>query len=315
MKGQQVGYVLMALIAVGLVGLIFRIVAAGSDEITLKGLVQVSNEASDTILIRDQVNETELVRIGNSDTGFAWLVEGQQIFPPRLDQFWLAVSDLYSAQIVATDPANHSRLGISDGEGIEISFFRDKRSLQERFIVGDWRPEVRLCYVRRAGKDKVYGIPCPAGNVFDPNPDSWKDPIVAAIPPEDIDRFEFTYPDESFVLAVSPDGEWVVISGSGQVDAANPFAVNSVLAAVGLLVSSGFANEDEASELDFAAPDAVVRIVTKEEATAPTTRLRFLGRDEATVYVAIPTRSAVFILDTRVVAGLLLRLVDFSEGG
>ena len=77
MKSQQVGYVLMALIAVGLVGLVFRIVAAGSDEITLKGLVQVSTEASDTIVIRDQDNETELVRIGNSDTGFVWFVDNQ----------------------------------------------------------------------------------------------------------------------------------------------------------------------------------------------------------------------------------------------
>ena len=312
MKSQQVGYVLMALIVVGLVGLIFRIVAAGSDEITLRGLVQVSSEASDKVVIRDQDRETELVRLGTSDTGFAWFVDDQPIFVPRLEAFWIAVSDLYDAQLVATNPANHSRMGISDGEGVEVSFFRNP-SLQERFIVGNWTPEVRLCYVRRAGKDEVYGIPCPQGNIFDAEPDSWKDPIAAAIPPEDIDRVEFTYPDEQFVLTISPEGEWFVVSEGGQIDPANPFAVNSVLRTLQLLVSSGFAKEDEVNELNFAVPDAMVRIVTKEEATSPTTRLRFLDRDDASVYLAIPTRSTVFIVDRRVTAGLLLGKQDFGE--
>lgn len=314
MKSQQVGYVLMALIAVGLIGLIFRVVAAGSDEVTLRGLVQVSSEASDKILIRDQDSETELLRLGNSETGFAWFVDDQPIFAPRLGAFWIAVSDLYDAQLVATNPANHTQLGITDDQGIEVSFFFNRRSLQERFIVGDWKPDARLCYFRRAGKDEVYGIPCPQGNIFDPNPDSWKDPIAAAIPPEEIDRVEFTYPDEQFVLAVSPEGEWVVISEGGQVAAANPLAVNSVLGTLQLLVSSGFADEDESSGLDFAVPDAMVRVVTREDAATPTTRLRFLGRDDGSVYLAIPTRSTVFILDTRVVGGLLLKMVDFGEG-
>ena len=314
MKSQQVGYVLMALIAVGLAGLIFRIVAAGSDEITLRGLVQVSSEASDKVLIRDQDSETELVRLGASDTGFAWFIGDQPVFAPRLEQFWTAVSDLYGAQLVATNPANHARLGISDDQGIEVSFFRDRRSLQERFIVGDRTPDVRLCYVRRAGKDEVYGIPCLQGNIFDPDPDSWKDPIAAAIPPGDIDRVEFAYLEEQFALALTPEGAWVVVTEGGQVDAANLFAVNSVLATLGLLLSSGFANEDEASQLDFSLPEAVVRIVTKEEATTPTTRLRFLPRDETSVYLAIPTRSTVFIVDKRVVAGLLLKIADFGEG-
>jgi len=315
-KSQQVGYVLMALIAVGLAGLVFRIFAAGSDEITLRGLVQVSSEASDKILIHDRESETEteLVRLGASDTGFAWFVEDQPIFAPRLEQFWIAVSDLYDAQLVATKPASHSRLGIADGQGIEISFFFDRRSLQEKFIVGDWTPEVRLCYVRRAGKDEVFGIPCPQGNIFDADPDSWKDPIAAAIQPGDIARVEFTYPDQQFTLAVSAEGEWFVESESGQVDAANPFAVNSVLNTLQLLLSTGFATEDEASKLDFAAPDAMLRIVTNEEATAPTTRLRFLDRDDATVYLAIPSRSTVFIMDRRFVGRLLLKKEDFGEG-
>jgi hypothetical protein len=315
-KSQQVGYVLTALILVGVVGLIFRIVAAGSDEITLRGLVQISSEASDKIVIRDQDGgtETELVRIGSADTGISWVVDHQPIFPPKLEEFWTAVSDLYSAQLVAINPANHTRMGISDGQGVKVSFFRGQGSLQEEFIVGRWKPEVRLCYIRRAGNDEVYGIPCAQGNVFDPNPDAWKNPIVAAIPSEDIDRVEFTYPDQRFALVVSPEGEWAVVSDDGQVGAADLRAVRSVIGSLRLVLSSGFADEDEAENLDFGVPDARVRIITRDDAITPSTRLDFLERDESSVYLAIPTRSTVFIVLKSDVAGLLLRRQDFGDG-
>ncbi len=313
MKTQQVGYVLMALIAVGVVGLIFRIFAAGSDEVTLRGLVPVSPESTEEILIRDGELETELVRFGTTDTGFAWFVDDQPIFAPKLDSFWIAVSDLYNAQLVATNPANHERIGVSDGQGIEVSFYAAGRSLQERFIVGNWAPEVRLCYVRRSGKDEVHGIPCPQGMIFDADPDGWRNPVAAAILPDDIAQVEFTYPDEQFAIAVSPEGEWFVSTTAGQA-AANPFAVNSVLNALRLVISSGFATEEEAGELNFGVPDAMVRIVTREDAASPTTRLRLLDRDEASMYLAIPSQSTVFIIDRRALAGLLLRLQDFAEG-
>lgn len=312
MKTQQLGYVLMVLIAVGVIGLIFRIFAAGSDEVTLQGLVPVSQESTEEILIRGHESETELVRFGSTDTGFTWFVDDQPIFAPKLDAFWVAVSDLYNAQLVATNPANHQRIGVSDNQGIEVSFYAAGRSLQERFIVGDWSPEVRLCYLRRSGKDEVYGIPCPQGLIFDPDPDGWRNPVAASIRPDDIVQVEFTYPEEEFAIVVSPDGEWFVSTITGQ-SAANQFAVNSVLNALQLVVSSGFATEEEASALNFAVPDAMVRIVTSEDAASPTTRLRFLDRDDASMYLAIPSRSTVFIIDRRALFGLLLSSKDFRE--
>ena len=316
MKSKQVGYVLMALIVVGIAGLIFRVAARTGPENTLAGLVQVSPEASDKISITSDDSEAELVRLGDETTGFVWFIDDQQVFGPKLDQFWLAVSDLYSAQLVAENPKSQTRMGIADGQGVEVSFFRDRRSLQERFIIGTWKPDVRLCYVRRAGHDEVYGVPCPQGNIFDPNPDGWKNPVVAAIPPGDIATVEFSYLDEQFLLTVSPDDEWVIVGIDGNATPAHPLAVNSVFASLQVLVSSGFAEEDEADELNFAVPDAMVRVITKQGATTPTIRLRFLVRDDNTMYLTIPTQSTVFIVDRQSVGGLLLRKDDFlTDGG
>lgn len=315
MKSKQVGYVLMALIAVGIAGLIIRVVARDGPEDTLAGLVQVSTEASDKITITNAESEAELVRLGDQSSGYAWFINDQPVFSPKLDQFWLAVSDLYSAQLVAENPRSQTRMGVADGQGVEVSFFRDRRSLQERFIIGTWKPEVRLCYVRRAGHDEVYGVPCPLGNIFDPTPDGWKNPVVAAIPPEEVASVEFSYLDEQFRLVFSPDEEWVIVGTDDNVTPAHPMAVNAVLGSLQVMVSSGFAGEDEAEELNFAVPDAMVRVVTKQGATTPTTRLRLLVRDETTMYLKIPTQSTVFIVDQRSLGGLLLRKDDFLVEG
>ena len=312
MKSRQLGFVLMALIAVGVAGLIFRIFAAGSDEIILEGLVQVSQQASDRVLVADGEKQTELVRLGDAEQA-TWFVDDQPVFIPRIEQFWQAVDDLYDAQLISVNPANHSRLGVVDGDSIEISFFIGGRSLQERFIVGEWKPDVRLCYVRRAGHDETYGVPCPAGNIFEPDPDRWKNPVVASIPPNDILEIQFAYPDEAFVLRPDEEGEWSAYAQDGSENPINPFALNSIIGTLQLVVASGFAEDEEADKLNFAAPDAMVRVITHEDASTPSTRLRFLRRDDLTSYLSIPTTGTVYIVDNQAVGGLLLRLSEMIE--
>ena len=312
MKSRQLGFVLMALIAVGVAGLVFRVFAAGSDEIILEGLVQVSREASDRVLVSDGEKQTELVRLGDAQQA-SWFVDDQPVFIPRLEQFWQAVDDLYDAQLVSVNPANHPPLGVVDGQSIEVSFFIGGRSLQEKFIVGEWQPDVRLCYVRRAGHEETYGVPCPSGNIFDPDPDRWKNPVVASIPPNEILEIQYTYPNEAFVLRPDEEGEWSAHSADGSENPINPFALNSILGTLQLVVASGFTEEEEADKLNFAVPDAMVRVITHEDASTPSTRLRFLRRDDLTSYLSIPTTGTVYIVDNQAVGGLLLRLGQMIE--
>ena len=312
MKSRQLGFVLMALIAVGVAGLIFRIIAAGSDEIVLEGLVQVSPRASDRVLVAGGDSQTELVRLGDAEQA-SWFVDDQPVFLPRLEQFWQAVDDLYSAQLVSVNPANHPRLGVVDGESIEVSFFIGGRSLQEKFVVGEWQPDVRLCYVRRAGHEETYGVPCPAGNIFDPDPDRWKNPVVTSIPPNDIREIQYTYRDEAFVLRPDEEGEWAAYAEDGSENPIDPLALNSIIGTLQLVVASGFADDEEADNLNFAVPDAMVRVLTHEDASTPSTRLRFLRRDDLSMYLSIPTTGTVYIVDNQAVRGLLLRLSEMIE--
>ena len=312
MKSRQLGFVLIALILVGLAGLVFRIVAAGSDEIVLEGLVAVSEIASDRVLVEGDGKQTELSRLGEAEQ-FTWFVDDQPVFEPLLLQFWQAVRDIHDAQLISTNPANHSRMGVIQGEAIEVSFFQDRRSLQEKFIVGTWTPDVRLCYVRRAGHEQTYGIPCPNGNIFEPDPDRWKNPVVASIQPNEIMELQYTYLDEAFVLRPDEDGEWSVYGEDGVGVAVNPLAVNSIMANLQLVLASGFAADAEAEGLNFAVPDAMVRVLTHDDASAPSTRLRFLRRDDRSMYLKIPTTATVYIVDNQAIGGLLLRMAQIVD--
>ena len=318
MKSRQLGFVLMALIAVGVAGLAFRVVSAGSDEVVLEGLIQVSSQASDRVLVEGDGNQTELQRLGDAEAG-AWYVDDQPVFEPQLQQFWQAVDDLYDAQLVSTNPANHGRMGVVDGEAVEVSFFLGRRSLQEKFLVGTWKPDVRLCYIRRAGYDETYGVPCPTGNIFEPNPDRWKNPIAASIPPNEIERIEFQYIDadaiESFTIRQDDEGEWNLYDAEDNASPTHPRALEAIFGTLQLVVASGFAEEEEADNLNFAAPDAMVRVLTREDASTPSTRLRFLIRDDASLYLRIPTTATVYIVDNQAVAGLLLRMGQIVDEG
>ena len=309
MKGRQVGLVLVALIAIGIAGLIIRAVSSGSDELVLSGLLPLPRDVIDKVIVRSEESEAELIRIGDT-----WVVGGNPVFPPKLEPFWAAVSDFEGAQLIAMNPVSHEPMGVGTGQGTRVSFFLGP-AIQEQFIIGKWSRDVRLCYIKRFLKDEVYGIPCLRPDIFDPDPDGWRNPVVVAIPRNEVESVTFAYPEEQFALQITAEGP-VVVSG-GEEQPANFFLVDALLSTLEVLVSSGFADEQEAKGLRFDVPDALVRVVTFEGAPTPTTSLRFLVRDDTSYYLKTPTQSTVFILDRDFANGLLRRSGDLllEDGG
>ena len=313
MKGRQVRFVLMALIAVGFIGLIIRVVSSGSEEVVLSGLLPISPDVINKVTLSSSdeegqiTSEAELVRFGET-----WRIGTHDVFSFKLDRFWESVAQIDGAQLIATNPDNHERMGVVKDQGTIVSFYLGP-SIQEQLIVGEATPDVRLCYLRRAGKDEVYGIPCPFPKLFDPDPDGWRNPIVATIPTTEVDSVTFSYPDEEFVLKISR-GVWVVASGDEE-QSADFFQVSGVLSALEFLVASGFANEEETKGLKFDPGDVSVRVVTKQGSTTPTTRLRFLERDADSYYLRTPTQPTVFILDRDAADTLLKTKDELLAGG
>ena len=306
MKSKQVGYVLIALTVIGLAGLVLRLVSAGANELVLEGILPIAPEIIDKVTITSATSETELEKVGG-----VWLIDRDAAFIPKLEALWTATVDIDGAQLVAENPANHFRMGVEDDQGIYVAFWLGDFK-QEEFIVGKWTQDVRLCYLRKPKRDQVYGIPCPLTNIFDPDPTGWLNPIVMSIPRDQIEMIEFSYPDEEFVLRRAGRG-WTIDSGAGE-EPADIFAVNAVLSNIEVLASRDFAEPDEVQELVSAWADAIsVRVTPLPDSNFPTTRVRFLPRDDTSFYARTPVQSTGFVIDNAVISTLLLSVRDFTS--
>ena len=297
----------MLLIALGVAALIARLVSSGSDELVLSGLLPISEEVVDKVTIRSADGETEIVKVGDE----AWRIDVYPVFGPKLAQFWTAVDEIDGAQLIATNPANQERMGVAAGQGIEVSFFLGP-AIQEQFIVGNWSEDVALCYLRRPGKDNVYGIACPvpASGIFDTDPDGWRNRVVYRVPRQVVETVTFTYPGEEFQLR-TVDGEWVIADVAGDQPADLDEILRLLFVLENLPEAEGFAEEEEAKNLTFDAATPSVRIGTLSDSGFPTTRLRFLKRDDGSYYVKNPAQPTVYIVDAQVVDLLLQRKQDF----
>jgi hypothetical protein len=304
-KSRQVGFVLIALIVVGVAGLIARAVSTGSDELVLSGLLPLTIDVVDTVSISSDESTAELERIGTD-----WRAGQFPVFEPKLLAFWSAVSDIDGAQLVANNPANHSRMGVADGQGTTLGFFLGG-VVQEQFLVGNWSPEVRLCYLRRPGKSEVYSIPCASPELFNPDPDSWRNRIVLSFPRDAVESIGYTYPSgEAFFLFATETGA-VVVSEEGE-EPADGALLLTIMRALGTLPeATGFATEEEARVLSFDASTPSIVIDTIEGSGFPTTRLRFIPRDDTSYWVKNPADTAVYIMDRGLVEFLLRTKEDF----
>ena len=302
MKSRQVGFVLIALIAVGVLGMVFRVVSAEPEEETLSGLLPITPDVIDQVVISSGEKEARLIKVGDN-----WRVGDQFAFEPKVAQFWAAVADISGAQLISINPANHQRMGVDDRNGTLVQFYLGP-AIQEQFIIGKWSPDVRLCYVRQVGKEKVYGFPCAAPNIFDPDPDGWRNPVVYTIPRSQIESIEYRYPAQEFTLQREGTA-WTLVTEDGQETEVDPFLMEGFLRSVEGLLASGFVPDEEARQLEFDAPDATVLVTPVEDSQFPRARLRFLKRDDLSYYVKNGSLPTVYIV-SKDAADLLLRKAE-----
>ena len=292
MKGKQVAYVLIALIIIGILGIGIRIISSDSDDFNMSGLLPITSDVIDRVSIDSNRLEGSGINLKkmNSTT---WMVGRNIVFPPTLENFWINVSNMKNAQLIARKSTNHNRLGVSEDLGSTITFYLGP-SVQEQFIVSNiWSPDVRLCYIRKAGKISVYSIPCSQSPdmAFSTNSDRWRNPIIVSIPPDEISSLEFEFSDTSKNFSIYKDSnkDWFI----DNTIAADTRKIDSILEILSQFYTSGF----EGTPVSFDSPDGSIRINTIEDSSAGTTKLKFLSKDSDSYYVQIPSQpQTVFIV-------------------
>ena len=301
MKGKQVGYVLSALIIIGILGIGVRLISTDSNDFNMSGLLPITSDVIDTVKINSNNSDADvsLKKINEA----SWMVGKNMIFPPILENFWMSVSNIKNAQLVSRKAKYHNRFGVSNESGTTVTFYLGQ-SVQEEFIVGDtWDADVRLCYIRKSGKDNVYGIPCsqPPDRTFSTNPDSWRNPIIVSIPSSEIDSLEFEFNNtiDNFSITKEINNDWIINNS----DVADTRIVDSMLEIFSQFYTSGFAN----TTVSFDSPDASIRINTIEGSDYVTTKIKFLSKDSKSYYVQIPSQpGTTFIVASELVDNYLL---------
>ena len=284
MKGKQVGYVLIALIIIGILGIGIRIISSDSDDFNMRGLLPITSDVIDRVSI-DSNNSDYGINLKKMNAT-TWMVGRNIVFPPTLENFWINVSNMKNAQLVARKSTNHNILGVSDDLGSTITFYLGQ-SVQEQFIISNnWSQDVRLCYIRKSGKTSIYSIPCPQPPdiAFSMNPNLWRDPIIVSIPPDEISSLEFAFADKSgnFTVYKNSNNDWFI----DNTIAADTRKIDSILELLSQFYTSGF----ESDPVNFDSPDGSIKI-------NDSTKLKLLSKDSDSYYVQIASKpQTVFIV-------------------
>jgi len=301
MQGKQVGYVLIALIIIGILGIGIRVISTDSDEFNMSGLLPITSDVIDRVTINS--NNSDINVSLKKMNATSWMVGRNIVYPPKLESFWISVSNIKNAQLVARKSKHHNKLGVSDNLGTSVTFYLGQ-SVQEQFIVGEtWNSDVRLCYLRKSGKDNVYSIPCPQSPdmTFATNPNLWRNPIIVSIPSEEVGSLEFEFKDNvnNFSILKNNDNDWLINSS----EIADARKVDSMLEIFKQFYTSGF----ESSNVNFDTPDASIRINTIEGSNSVTTKIKFLLKDSESYYVQVPSKpGTIFIVASELVDTYLL---------
>lgn len=308
---------------------------------SLTPLTRLSPLVVDRITVRDASGEVTLLR---GDKG--WTVGRYKVFDPAMEFLWQLLREIHKAPTVASNPANHSDLGVTQDQALSLTFWRDNERLDE-LLVGLWSPEARGTFIRRPPEDAVAGIGIDLRSFLAPTSESWRDRFVLDMRNLTPRSLRLSYPDGEFTLrfvVAAPDGKatprtysgagteardtpaapgapagaeepsqepvsWVIESPGAAERDADSEAMSTLLARLGSLQARGF-DDEQWEPLGGATPLWSLEVVPLPFGAA--IRLDFHSKDEATNYVRKSTTKEVFLVDARAVLELMVRAEELE---
>ena len=176
--------------------------------------------------------------------GDVWRVNGFRADSGSVARFFESVAEAEAGDLVATNPANHARMGVAGDSArtLEIDVGGETRSL----VVGGTGPRFSSAYVRLPGEDAVYLLEGSLRSHLTRDLDGWRNRKMLAIDTSRVTRIEVQRDDDAYAL-VRGDSTWTFEEGEPAVET----QVRSLLQELGgSLVAAGFvAAEDSIAAL------------------------------------------------------------------
>jgi len=173
-----------------------------------------------------------------------WTVNGFPADSGSISRFLAVLPDLVAGDLVATNPANHDRMGVSADSAVSVDFGvgGDFQSI----LVGKQGRGFGTTYVRLPGEDEVYLLEGDLRAQVVRRLDDWRDRSVVNIDSTTVHRIAIERDGDAYTM-VRGDSVWTFEEG-GPVRAT---AVTGILSELSNLMASGFLTEgDSVAALD-----------------------------------------------------------------
>lgn len=222
-----------ALVVVGVLWAISSLLSGGSGSIAPSGEIESVVEAlngADADRIEFVSTEGAVALVLGGD---GWTVNGFPADAAGVGRLLEILPELRIADLVATNPANHERMGVS-GEGAIAATFS---AANERWdlVVGSAGRRFGTSYVRLPDADEVYLLVGALRSQATRGVDDWRDRVMARVDSSAVARIEVDHEDGAYAL-VRGDSAWSVVGGSD----AQGTTIVGILAELSNLVASGF---------------------------------------------------------------------------
>ena len=183
------------------------------------------------------LRSADTIRLGRA--GDSWTVNGFRADSGSVARFFQTLGEAGAAGLVATNPANHARMGVSadSASTLELVVGGSTRAL----LFGDEGPRPSTIYARQPGADEVYLVEGALLNHLQRQLDDWRNRKMLAIDTSRVARIAVQRGDDAFTL-VKSDSVWTFADGG----AARSAQVQSILNELGGgLVASRFVADDD----------------------------------------------------------------------
>ncbi len=189
-------------------------------------------------LTESGVTAVHMARAGDTvalvRTGEAWRVNGYDADSAAVAGLFGTLGDTRIGDLVASNPANHARMGVSEDSAWTVVF--DVGGGSRTLLVGDRGPRYGTAYVRMPGEDEVYLAEGDLRARMDRSVTEWRRKRMAAVDTGEVARVEVERGGEPYAV-VRADSSWTLEGGAK----ADSSTVDAMLTALADVRADGFA--------------------------------------------------------------------------
>jgi hypothetical protein len=184
----------------------------------------------------------ESVRLDRTSDG--WTANGHPGDQAAISRFLGILDEVQIGEMIANNPANHDRMGVSADSAIRVTFEVDGG--ERTLLLGNSGRRFGTAYVRLPDADDVYLLEGDLRSQATRRVDNWRNRAMVAVDSAEVARIEVDRDGSGYAL-VRGDSAWTV-EGGGE---ATGSAVNGILAELSSLIATGFLEEgDSIAALD-----------------------------------------------------------------